>query len=203
MNKLASIYFLQGLGLPTIFPHIITTHDERALRAEVDSFYFDYEPGWVLRCGELPKKDSRTERWLPWDVARGKEELIRKVIELQREIGRYFVFCHPVQEMVRGGIMLIEGDKVVVEAARGEPRELSAFYRGSRSPEQQILFNPGMMHPKRYGSEVLAPSDLLELRNVERTLDWSDIGAISDPVSVEFSWLKDGRFYVHDLSVVN
>jgi len=204
MNKLASILFLQGLALPTISPQIISEKDERAIRAEVNSFYFDYKPGWVLRCGEPPSRDARVERGLPWDTAHGKEELIRKIIALQKEIGgRYLVFCHPVKEMVRGGVMLVEGDRVVVESARGGPRELSAFYRGYRAPEQQILFNPGMMHPKRYGSDVLGISDLLELRGIERTLSWTDLNAISDPVSVEFSWLKDGSFYVHDLSVIN
>jgi hypothetical protein len=139
---------------------------------------------------------------LPWDTAIGKEELINKILTLQEEIGSgYLVFCHPVKEMVKGGIMLDEGGRIVIESATGGPRQLSAFYRGYRSPEQTIIFNPGMMSSQRYGDDVLKTNDLLELRGMERSLNWVDIGAISEPVSIEFSWLKDGSFYVHDLSI--
>ncbi len=204
MNKIASIYFLQELGLPTISPNIINFRDEKLIRKKVDSFYFDYNPGWVLRCGEPPDKTRRVERGLPWDTAKGKEDLVEKIIFMQRKISsNYAVFCHPVMEMVRGGIMLIDGDRVVVESATGGPRELSSFYRGYRSPEQQIIFNPGMLSHKRYGKDVLLNKDLLDLRNIERTLNWVELNAVSNPVSIEFSWLKNGNLYVHDLSVIN
>lgn len=204
MNKLASIYFLHSLGLPTIHPNIILKNDERSVRSNIDSFYFPYEPGWVLRCGELPDKEGVVERGLPWDIVHEKEELVDKIMALQKEIGsKYVVFCHPVAEMVRGGIMLIDGDRVVVESAKGGPRELSSFYRGYRAPEQQIIFNPGMLSNKRIGENVLSNADLLDLRNIERKLNWSQINAVSDPVAIEFSRLKNEVLYVHDLSVVN
>jgi hypothetical protein len=202
MNKLASISFLHRLGLPTIFPQIINSTEEAGVRKRVNSFYSGSVPGWVLRCARPPSKYEKVERGLPWDIANGEEDLIHKILFLQKEIGSgYLVFCHPVKEMVRGGIMLVEGGRVVVESAIGNPRQLSAFYRGYRSPEQTIIFNPGMMSSQRYGNDVLHVSDLSELRGMERSLDWSDIGAISDPVSVEFSWLNDRSFYVHDLSI--
>ena len=202
MNKLASISFLHRLGLPTISPQIISSNKKHEVRKIVDSFYLELTPGWVLRCARPPSRYERVERALPWDTASGKEELIRKILNLQKEIGSgYLVFCHPVKEMVKGGIMLSEGSRVVVESATGDPRQLSAFYRGYRSPEQTIIFNPGMMSSQRYGSDVLTRGDLSELREMERSLNWSDIGAISEPVSIEFSWLKDRSFYVHDLSI--
>ena len=57
------------------------------------------------------------------------------------------------------------------------------------------------MSSQRYGDDVLHVSDLLELREMERSLDWSDLGALSEPVSIEFSWLNNQSFYVHDLSI--
>lgn len=151
-----------------------------------------------------PQKEEKVERGLPWDMVNGKEELIRKIISFQKDVGdKYLVFCHPSAEMVRGGIMLVEGSRVVVESAIGGPRELSAFYRGYRSPEQQIIFKPGMLSQKRYGKDVLNNSDLLDLRKIERILDWSELDAVSTPTCVEFSWLKNGSLYVHDFSAVN
>jgi len=203
MNKLASIDFLQALGLPTIFPEVIRDTSEKKVRARVKSFYYNHEPGWVLRCAEPPESDRPVERGLPWDMAQGKDELIEKVLAMQREVGSgYLVFCHPAKEMIRGGVMLIEGNRVVVDSATGGPRELSAFYRGYRSPEQTIVFNPGMLSQQRYGREVLHRSDLLDIRTIERTLNWGELDAISDPVCVEFSFLKGGELYVHDLSTV-
>ena len=202
MNKLASIFLLHKLGLPTILPQIIDSNEEDKVREIVDSFYFESKPGWVLRCARPPSKYEKVERGLPWDTAIGKEELVRKILNFQKEIGsEHVVFCHPVKKMDRGGVMLDDGGRIVVESATGNPRQLSAFYRGYRSPEQTIIFNPGMMSSQRYGGEVLYVSDLLDLREMQRNLDWADIGALSDPVSIEFSWLKDGSFYVHDLSI--
>ena len=204
MNKLASIYFLQGLGLPTIWPNLITSKKVKGIKEIVNSFYYPHGPGWVLRCGEPPEKEGKVERNLPWDVAHCKEELIIKITSFQEDVGsQYLVFCHPSYEMVRGGIMLVEGSGVTVESAVGNPKELSAFYRGYRSPEQQIIFKPGMLSQKRYGGDVLNNSDLLDLRNIERMLNWSELDAVSVPTCVEFSWLKNGSFYVHDLSAVN
>jgi hypothetical protein len=204
MNKLASIFFLQGIGIPTVWPNIIISRENNGVRREVNSFYYEYSPGWVLRCGEPPERTGKVERGMPWDIAKSNEELIQKIIGLQKEIGdKYLVFCHPVAEMVRGGVMLIEGDQVVIEAASGGPRELSAFYRGRRDPEQQIIFAPGMFSNKRYGSEILNNMDLRDIRNVERKLNWSDLNAVTEPVAVEFSRLKNNTLYVHDVTVAN
>jgi len=204
VNKLASILFLHSLGLPTNFPNIITGRAVREVRREVDSFYFKREGGWVLRCGRPPDRQEGVERGMPWDLAYSPEELVQKILVFQRDIGRnYLVFCHPQSDMVRGGVMVVEGKGVLVEAATGGPRELSAFYRGHRDPEQRLEFNPGMLSNKRYGEGVLSNADLLDLRSIERTLVWKELGAVVDPVSIEFSRLRDGSLYVHDLSVVN
>ena len=204
MNKLASIYFLQSMGLHTVSPNIIIPRDERRIRRRVDSFYYEHGGGWVLRCGEFPDKMGKVERGLPWDIAYNKEELVKKISVFQKDVGnKYEVFCHPQNEMVKGGVMLVEGDRVVVESARGGPRELSAFYRGYRDPEQQIIFGPCMLSNKRSGENVLSNTDLLDIRNMHRKFNWSELNAVIDPFTVEFSRLEDGRFYVHDFSIIN
>lgn len=203
MNKLASIFYLQSMGLPTVDPQIVRVYSEDKIRKFVGSFY-DSETGWVLRCGELPDKKAKIEKMLPWDIANDKEELVKKILELQEDIGdEYFVFCHRVMDMVRGGTMLIEGNRVVIEAAEGNPRELSAMFRGYRSPEQLFIFNPGMMSFSDSGKEVLSTQDLSDARKIERKFNWSDIGAVVNSVTVEFSRLTNERLYVHDFRVIS
>ncbi|GEM_PF-2512145 len=206
MNKLASILFLHGLGLPTIFPNIITGRDEGPVRKAVEDFYFEHTGGWVLRCGRPPNRHEGVERGMPWDIAYAQEELAEKILAFQREVGpNYLVFCHPqpIPGNSRGGIMLINGDGVLLEAATGGARELSAFYRGHRDPEQRFEFNPGMLSRRQYGNGVLSNADLLDLRGIERTLIWKEFNAVVDPVCVEFSYRWDGSLQVHDLSIVN
>ncbi|MBU2523285.1 MAG: hypothetical protein KKE23_03280 [Nanoarchaeota archaeon] len=65
MNKLASIFLLHNLGLPTIDPCIITGNTEKQIRKQVDAFYQDRELGWVLRCGGFPDEKAYMERGLP------------------------------------------------------------------------------------------------------------------------------------------
>ncbi len=203
MNKLASIYYLQSLGLSTIWPEIVTPRDERGVRRAVKSFYHNLSDGWVLRCAEMPDMRAKTEPTLPWDVADSEEALIRKILDMQKEIpARYPVFCHKVMPMVRGGTMLVEGSGVLIEAGRGSPHELSAMFRGSRNPEQVVSFKPGMLSFKKTGEEVLTQDDLYSLRQTERAIPWEEIGAITNPVAIEFSRIKGGEFYVHDIKVV-
>lgn len=202
MNKLASIFYLLGLGMPTIYPRIITSGNERAVIERVNVFYYHCSEGWVLRCGELPCMGARLEPPLPWDTASTKEELVEKAIKMQKDIGgAYKVFCHEVMPMVRGGTMLVEGSHVLVEAGTGNPQYLSRMFRGKENPEQQVLFNPGMLSFRDSGKEVLGLDDFLQLRMLERAVNWNDLGAVASPVSFEFSRLNDGRFYVHDISV--
>ena len=206
MNKLASILFLHSIGLPTIFPNIVTERGEKEVRQTVDDFYFEYKGGWVLRCGRPPDRNDRVEKGMPWDIAYSSEELAGKILAFQREVGpNYVVFCHPqpIPENSRGGIMLVDGAGVLIEAATGGARELSAFYRGHRDPEQCLEFNPGMLSNRKYGEGVLSNADLLALRNIERTLIWKEFNAVNDPVCVEFSYRRDGSLQVHDLSLVN
>ncbi len=204
MNKLASIFFLQSIGLPTIFPNIVAGRAEKEVRKVVEDFYFEHKGGWVLRCGRPPDRQERVERGMPWDLAYSREELAEKILAFQKEIGdKYLVFCHPQSDMIRGGVMVVEGKGVVVEAATGGPRELSAFYRGRRDLQQRIQFNPGMLSNSRYGESVLSNADLLDLRGIERTLVWTELDAVVDPVCIEFSWCRDVGFYVHDLRLVN
>lgn len=203
MNKLASIYFLQQLGLPTINPRLIRSKTEQDMRREVDSFFTPQSLGWVLRCGGLPDERANVERGLPWTTAKDKEELIQKILQFQKAAGpKYSVFCHPAFELVRGGTMLIEGDKVTIEAAAGDADELSAMFRGRRSPEQTLEFKPGMLSHSCSGRPVLTINDLHDARRIERMLSWTDLRAIVDPVSVEFSRRSNGRLYVHDVSVL-
>lgn len=203
MNKLASIYFLQSLGLPTISPELIESRDEEQVRKTVNYFYRPNKLGWVIRCGRPPSKEGKVERGLPWDSAQDEEELIIKILKIQKEVGSgYLIFCHPRFELIRGASMLIEGDRVVVESATGNFRELSAFYRGYRSPQQRIVFKPGMFSSQKFGEEVLLPGDLLDLRKIERIFNWQDIGEIHEPIIVELSWLEDGSLYVHDVCTV-
>jgi hypothetical protein len=202
MNKLASISYVDSLGLPTIFPRIIMPRDEGRVRRKVDSFYYDRTGGWVLRCGEMPDRCARLEGQLPWAIANSKEGLVKSILDMQKDVGaRYYVFCHEQAEMIRGGIMLVEGNYVLVEAARGNPHELSAMFRGRRNPEQAVIFNPGMLSFKDEGKSVLGQRDLFELRGVERAVVWQELNAVASPVAVEFSWLANGRFYVHDIRV--
>jgi hypothetical protein len=203
MNKLASIYFLQKLNLPTTDPLIIKGRSESQVRSEVNSFYHERKLGWLLRCGELPDEKAGVERELPWDKLKDREDLVNGILRMQKEVGDgYVVFCHPALDLRRGGTMLVEGDKVIVEAAFGNDRELSAMFRGHRNPEQTIIFKPGMMSHTSSGKTVLTSSDLYDIRSIERRLNWYSLGALSDPVTVEFSWLGDGSLYVHDLSIV-
>jgi len=202
MNKLASIEFLHELGLPTINPRIIYSTDEKKIRKSVDSFYYDFPPGWALRCAELPDKKGKVERGLPWAMTNGKENLVKKIIEIQKQVkGKYVVFCHEVKEMERGAIMLIEGNRIVVEAGKGNPKELSDMFRGYRSPEQRLIFRPGMLSlDYKDGQEVLSREDLFDARCIERNFDYKKLGAIINPVAVEFSKTKTG-LYVHDVSI--
>jgi hypothetical protein len=202
MNKLASILFLQKMDLPTINPRIIKESSEKGIRKAVDSFYYNNSLGWVMRCGEWPDENAKIERNLPWGKASDKEDLVKRIMEMQKEVsGKYFVFCHEAFDLIRGGVMLIEGNNVIIEAAHGNDRELSAMFRGYRSPEQSIIFNPGMLSYKKSGKEVLTVNDLYEMRSVERRLDWKELNAVSDPVLIEFSRLRDESLYVHDLSI--
>ena len=202
MNKLASILFLQKMDLPTINPRIIKESSEKGIRKAVDSFYYSNNLGWVLRCGEWPDENAKIERNLPWGKASDKEDLVKRIMEMQKETsGKYFVFCHEAFDLIRGGVMLIEGNNVVIEAAHGNDGELSAMFRGYRSPEQSIIFNPGMLSYKKSGKEVLTVNDLYDMRSVERRLDWKELNAVSDPVLIEFSRLRDESLYVHDLSI--
>lgn len=203
MNKLASIYFLQQLGLPTVNPRIIRSRTEFGVRREVDSFFTPQMLGWALRCGGLPDERAAVERGLPWTTARDKEELIQKILQFQKAVGpKYSVFCHPAFDLVRGGTMLIEGNKVTIEAAKGDVNELSEMFRGHRNPEQTIEFKPGMLSYACSGRHVLTANDLHDARCIERMLSWTDLRAIVDPVSVEFSRRSNGRLYVHDVSVL-
>jgi len=112
MNKLASIYFLQGMGLHTVSPNVILSRNERDIKRQVDDFYYNYRPGWVLRCGELPDRCGKVEVGLPWDIVHGKEELVRQIRAFQKDVGeRYAVFCHTVDEMVRGELCLLREAK--------------------------------------------------------------------------------------------
>lgn len=204
MNKLASIYFLQSLGLPTIDPCIIKSRTEKGIRKEIDSFYHEHESGLCLRCGEWPNEKAKMEGPLPWCEVSDKEGLIEKTLEFQKEIGEnYFVFFHKQADMVKGGVMLIEGNRVVIEAGAGGSKELNKMYRGGRSPEQILIFNPGMLSFKESGKKILSGKDLYDMRNIERSLNYKDIGAIGALVSIEFSKLKDDSLYVHDLRVVS
>lgn len=202
MNKLASILFLQKMDLPTINPRIIKENSEKGIRKAVDSFYYKNNLGWVLRCGEWPDENAKIERNLPWGKASDKEDLVKRIMEMQKEVsGKYFVFCHEAFDLIRGGVMLIEGNNVIIEAAHGNDRELSAMFRGYRSPEQSIIFNPGMLSYKASGKDVMTIKDLYEMRSVERRLDWKELNAVTDPVLIEFSRLRDESLYVHDLSI--
>jgi len=205
MNKLASIYFLQKLGLPTIDPNLITETKEKKIRAQVDSFYFNYKPGWVLRCGEFPDENAPSERVsLPWAVVNNKEDLVSKIIEFQKDIkGNYLVFAHHVKEMIRGGTMLSEGSRIIVEAGIGDPKELSSMFRGYRSPEQIAIFKPTMISYENHGKNVLTKEDFYDMRNIQRGLNWKEISGVTNPVAVEFSRINDGSLYVHDLKIVS
>lgn len=204
MNKLASITQLHRLGLPTIYPHSIYGNDEKEIRAQVGLFYHYRKDGWVVRCAELPDIKGKMERGLPWaQDLYDKEDLIGKILELQKEtMGKYVVFCHTAYNVSRGGTMLIDGDRVVIEAGEGNMKELSKMFRGMKNPDQSIVFKPGMISHESSGSDVLSLEDLFDMRNIERMLNWKDLGAIVDPVIVEFSRRTNNRLYVHDLAVV-
>ena len=99
--------------------------------------------------------------------------------------------------------MLVEGDKITIEAARGNDKELSDMFRGHRDPEQTIKFGPSMMSYKSFGKEILTINDLYSMRSIERSLNWKNLGALIDPVVIEFSRLKNEDLYVHDLSILS
>ncbi|VVB74086.1 Uncharacterised protein [uncultured archaeon] len=203
MNKLASIYFLHKQGLPTVNPQLILKRTESQVREAVNSFYRDRKLGWVLRCGGDPDEQAKVERGLPWAKAKDREDLVQQILKMQKDIGpRYFVFCHPAFDLIRGGVMLIEGKGVIIEAASGNDRELSAMFRGHRNPQQTLQFKPGMLSFSCSGESVLTANDLNDMRMIERTLNWSDINAVVNPVAIEFSRLGDGSLYVHDLSLI-
>lgn len=98
--------------------------------------------------------------------------------------------------------MLSVGNQIIIEDATVGPRELSAFFRGYRRPEQLLIFNPGMISYKIEGEEILSIGDLYDMRNVERGFNWKNLGAVLKNVSVEFSRLDNGDLYVHDVRVV-
>jgi len=203
MNKLASILYLRKIGLPTIFPRVIISHETEKVLEIVNSFYYDYSNGWVLRCARLPNMDDRTEGLLPWDIAHSKQELITKIFKLQKKIdNKYYVFCHEAKHMIRGGMMLIEGNRVIIEAGFGDRYELSAMFRGKSDPEQRVTFKPGMFSFKKSGKKVLTTDDLYELRIVERRFNWNYLSALTNPAIIEFSRLKKGGFYVHDIKIL-
>ena len=99
--------------------------------------------------------------------------------------------------------MLSEGDKVVIEAGTGGPKELSAMFRGYRSPEQIALFKPTMFSYENHGENVLTKEDFYDMRNIQRGLNWKDLGGVVNPVAIEFSRINDGSLYVHDLKIVS
>jgi len=203
MNKLASIYFLQKQDLPTVNPQLILGRTESQVRKMVNSFYNNQRLGWVLRCGELPDERAKVERGLPWTKAKDRDDLVKQILRMQKDISpKYFVFCHPAFDLVRGGVMLVDGNGVIIEAASGNDRELSAMFRGCRNPQQTFQFKPGMLSFSCSGESVLTSNDLCDMRRIERTLSWSDLNAVVNPVAVEFSRLGDGSLYVHDLSII-
>ena len=187
MNKLASIFLLRDLELPTINPMIVTERTPKKVARQITGFYYPREDGWAVRCAELPNIDGRVERNLPWGLAQTKAELADQVLHLQSQVGEgYVVFCHHAYKLARGASMLIEGGRVVVEARAGNLAELSKFYRGYLPHQQRIVFSPGMIYSKRDGQEVLSLTDLLELRRVEKALRWPSIKGV---LGIKF-WLS-------------
>jgi hypothetical protein len=178
---------------------------EKEVITQVKSFYYKTEHGWVLRCGEMPSKQANPEGMLPWRVASSEEDLVKKILKLQKEIGsKHKVFCHEVRKMNYGGTMLVTGQNIIIEAKRGNEYELSAMFRGRTNPEQRLVFEPTMISFKSEGKEVLTSEDIYNLHSTQRKIIWEEIGNITSPVAIEWSWYgKYNKFYVHDMHIAN
>jgi len=196
MNKIAGIYHLMELGLPTLD---ITILSSRNPEKEIARAYRDLPLGWVARCGENPDYNANPERPLPWEVAASFDGLVDKVKELRNQVGnKLLIFVHPQRKMDRAGNLLILGNEIILEGCNGPYTNLARLAAGKDNPEQFITFNPWMIGvKKKEGMDVFSVDDLYQIRCVERMLSTPP----NSSVQFEFSF-NGSRIDVHDITIL-
>jgi len=199
MNKLASIYYLQSLGLPTQDNLFIYQKGKEKL---LENTCLKIGGSWCIRCAEKPDMQANMEIKLPWGLAPA-EAVISKIKEIWNEVrGKYGVFIHPQRDMPKGGNLLVTGGEIIIESVKGNYMDVSRLSRGTRNPDEIIRFRPGMLSFRKEGKENLSTQEIAQLRWAERSLDYVIANALIAPVAIEFSF--DGpRMYLHDVIVGN
>lgn len=194
MNKLAGISYIEQLGLPASKIFILSEEIEKSVR----EIYYPSDRGWAIRCGQMPDFNAKRETHLPWDVADTLEDLTRKIYILKKRINSsYLVFIHPQRKLEKIGNMLILPSEVIVEGIYGGNFDLlTKFMVRGCNPDETLVYSAGMLKlNRRTGENLFLLDELLQLRNVERTL-------VSNPnfsTLVEFS-ISDGLLDIHDLN---
>jgi len=199
MNKLASIFYLMGQGIPTSDVDII---DRRRVEDSVRKVYSPKKNGWVIRCGKHPDLRDKPERRLPWHVCSSFDEMTKVVIDFYNEIGNnYYVFVHPQREMNKSGNLIIYGDRCVIEAVQGWPEGLS---HGKENPLAVYTFcSPSLFVAplKIEGKHFLTSQELYNLgHQIERRLDYREL-SLTEIVVIEFSISNQGEISAHDIHV--
>jgi hypothetical protein len=199
MNKLASIYYLQSLGLPTQDNLFIY---QKGKEKSLENTCLKIGGGWCIRCAKRPAMHENMEIKLPWKISPA-ETIISGIEEIKKEVrGEYEVFIHPQRDMPKGGNLLVTGGEIIIESVKGNYMDVSRLSRGTRNPDEIIRFKPGMLSFKKEGKENLSVQEIAQLRWAERSLDYVIANALIAPVAIEFSF--DGpRMYLHDVIVGN
>ncbi len=198
MNKLASIYFLEKLGLCRTPVHLIIG---RAWERDLEGVYSGGQ--WVVRCGERPNMTRKAEAGLPWTVANNFDELLKEIRFMKREASDLLVFAHPQREMNKAGNLLIAYPGIIVEGCFGPYMRLNRLSHGREDPDARYRFRPGMLVDyDSSGIDLFNSAEIYDITRAERKLPWKEFGALTRPVSLEFSVDAKGKVDFHDVFVV-
>lgn len=194
MNKIASIYYLQEQGIPTL--EIYNLLNPENPEKELSGIFKPLPHGWVVRCGDMPDYNAPPERALPWGVASTYEELIREVRRIGKEAGyKRLVFVHPQRNMIKAGNFMRCGGDIIIEACSGGYSALARLAAGRDNPQQRLVFRL-LSKTVEEGEKILTPNDLLQIIETERKIALPNMTGV---IVSEFSINEIGRIDVHDV----
>lgn len=138
MNKLASMIYLENLGLLKTPFYIVNPEDE-----SLEYLRPLYSSGqWAVRSADRPNLDAEKEIGLPWNVADSVEELLTRIKEVRAKASGRVVMIHKQREFGKVGGLRISPTSVEVEGFNGEMSEHWLMLREKEaSVPQQFIFS--------------------------------------------------------------
>lgn len=186
MNKLASMIYLESLGLSKT-PFFIIPPDCESL-SYLEGIYSSGQ--WAIRSADKPDYKAEKEIGLPWGVANSIENLLGEIRRVRREAGDRVVFIHRQRNFEKLGGIRISPTLIEIEGfPGGDFRALvNSTRRGNVSPLVCYTYNPGMLYLRSClgDSTYLTILELNQLRNVERTIE-GNVSSNTRVVNVDFS----------------